>query len=227
VRFIALHRARQCLPANLPPEPMSCAAASASRGLHVCCSRIVSPSAVCTPAGDDVRIRSPHCPSLARFRPCTLRAAINRMPRAISGGGSSFGTAASCISVSSGNPSVRCREGMGDIARLGSRAAATGVIHRAEPCSKAPPGQFTPGTDEQCSGRRLTSRRVCCARFLSPSAVCTPANDDTRTQPPRCPGLASIRPCTLRAAINCMPRDISGGGSSFGTAASCTCRVVG
>ena len=32
---------------------------------------------------------------------------------------------------------------------------------------------------------------------------------------------------TLRAAINCMPRDISGGGSSFGTAASCSCRVAG
>ena len=30
-----------------------------------------------------------------------------------------------------------------------------------------------------------------------------------------------------RAAIYCAPRDISGGGSSFGTAASCTCRVVG
>ena len=115
----------------------------------------------------------------------------------------------------------------GIIARLGSRAAATGAIHRAAPCSKAPPGQFTPGTDVQCSGRRLASRHGCCARFLSPSAVCTPANDDTRTRPSRCPGLASTRPCTLRAAINCMPRDISGGESSFGTAASCGCRVVG
>jgi hypothetical protein len=110
---------------------------------------------------------------------------------------------------------------------LGSRAAATGAIHRAAPCSKAPPGQFTPGTDELCSGRRLTSRRVCCARFLSPSAVCTPANDDTRTRPSRCPSLASTRPCTLRAAINRMPRAISGGGSSFGTAASCISRVMG
>ena len=117
--------------------------------------------------------------------------------------------------------------GWGIIARLGSRAAATGAIHRAAPCSKAPPGQFTPGTDELCSGRRLTSRRVCCARFLSPSAVCTPAGDDVRIRSPHCPSLARFRPCTLRAAINCMPRDISGGGSSFGTAASCTCRVVG
>ena len=106
-------------------------------------------------------------------------------------------------------------------------AAATDAIHRAAPCAVAPPGQFTCGTDELCGGRRPASRHGCCARFLSPSAVCTPANDDTRTQLPRCPGLASIRPCTLRVAINCMPRDISGGGSSFGTAASCTCRVVG
>ena len=138
-----------------------------------------------------------------------------------------LGLQPAAAAVSLGNPSVRCRDGMGDIARLGSRAAATGAIHRAAPCSKAPPGRFTPGTDEQCSGRRLASRRVCCARFLSPSAVCTPANDDTRTRPSRCPRLASTRPCTMRAAINCMPRDISGGESSFGTAASCGCRVVG
>jgi len=129
--------------------------------------------------------------------------------------------------VSSGSSSVRCRHRVEGITQPGSRAAATDAIHRAAPCAVAPPGQFTCGTDELCSGRRPASRHGCCARFLSPSAVCTPANDDTRTQPPRCPGLASIRPCTLRAAINCMPRDISGGGSSFGTAASCTCRVVG
>ena len=156
------------------------------------------------------------------------RAAINRMPRAISGGGSSFGTAASCISRVMGSSICQMQGGDGGIiARLGSRAAETGAIHRAAPCSKAPPGRFTAGTDKQCSGRRLASRRVCCARFLSPSAVCTPANDDTRTRPSRCFSLASTRPCTLRAAINCMPRDISGGGSSFGAAASCTCRVVG
>ena len=94
-------------------------------------------------------------------------------------------------------------------------------------CAVAPPGRFTRGTDELCGGRHSASRHGCCTRCISPSAVCTTANDDTRTRPSRCPSLASIRPCTLRATVNCMPRDISGGGSSFGTAASCTCRVVG
>ena len=120
-----------------------------------------------------------------------------------------------------------CREGMEEITRSSSRAAATVAIRGAASCAVALAGRFTCGTDELCGGRRPASRHGCCARFLSPSAVCTPANDDTRTRSSRCPSLASIRPCTLRAAINCMPRDISGGGSSFGAAASCTCCVVG
>ena len=128
--------------------------------------------------------------------------------------------------VSQGNPSVR--EGMEGIARLGSRAAATDAICGAAPCAIVLPGPFTPpGTAELCSGRRLASRRVCCARLLSPSAVCTPAGDDTRTRSPRCPNPASSRPCTLRAAIYDILRGIFGGGSSLETAASCICRVAG
>ena len=126
-----------------------------------------------------------------------------------------------------GNPSVRCREGMEGIGRLGSRAAATDAIHRAALCAVGSPGRFSPGTNELCSGRRPASRRVCCARLLSPSAVCTPADDDIRTRSPCCPIPISSRPCTLRTAVCGMPQDISGGGSRFGAAASCICRVVG
>jgi hypothetical protein len=141
--------------------------------------------------------------------------------------GAALGLQPAASAVSWGNPSQMQGGDGGIIARLGNRAAATGTIHRAAPCSKAPPGQFTPGTDEQCSGRRLASRRVCCARIVSPSAVCTPASDDMRTRSPHCPSLARFRHFTLRAAIHRMPRAISGGGRSFGTAASCIGRVVG
>ena len=51
-------------------------------------------------AGDYIRIRPPRCPTPGGSRPCTSRAAICGMPRDISGGGSSFETAASCICVS-------------------------------------------------------------------------------------------------------------------------------
>ena len=84
---------------------------------------------------------------------------------------------------------------------MGSRAAATDAICGAAPCAIVLPGPFTSGTAELCSGRRLASHRVCCARLLTPSAVCTPADDDTRTRSPRCPNPASSRPCTLRAAV--------------------------
>ena len=62
---------------------------------------------------------------------------------------------------------------------------------------------------------------------ITPSAVCTPANVDTRIRSPRCPSPASSRLCISRAAACGIPRAIPGVGSSFGTAASCICRVVG
>ena len=109
----------------------------------------------------------------------------------------------------------------------GSRAAAAGAIHRVEPGAVAPPGRFTYGTDELCSGRRLASRRVCCARSISHGAVCIPPDDHTRIRSPCCPSPARGRPRTSRAASYGMPRAIAGGKSSFGTAASCICCVVG
>ena len=48
-------------------------------------------------ANVDIRMRSPRCPSPASSHPCTSRAAPCGMPRPIAGGGSSSGTATSCI----------------------------------------------------------------------------------------------------------------------------------
>jgi hypothetical protein len=82
------------------------------------------------------------------------------MPRDISGGGSSFGAAASCSAVSLDDftcHSVKCREGMEGITRSSSRAAATIAIHRAAPCAIVPPDRFVPGTDELYSGRHPAS----------------------------------------------------------------------
>jgi hypothetical protein len=57
--------------------------------------------------------------------------------------------------------------------------------------------------------------------------MCTPAEDDTRIRSPCCPSLASSRPCTSHAVSYGVAWAISGGGSSFGNAASCICRVAG
>ena len=154
------------------------------------------------PAGDCTRIRLPHCPS--RSRPCISRAAIFGTPWDIFGCGSSFGTAASCTCRVAGIIHLSDAGRGGGNCTMGqqsSRAAATDAMCGAAPCAIVLPGPFTPGTAESYSGRRLASRRVCCARIVSPSAVCTPAGDDTRTRSPRCPNPASSRPCTLRAAI--------------------------
>ena len=154
------------------------------------------------PAGDCTRIRLPHCPS--RSRPCISRAAIFGTPWDIFGCGSSFGTAASCTCRVAGIIHLSDAGRGGGNCTMGqqsSRAAATDAMCGAAPCTTVLPGPFTPGTAESYSGRRLASRRVCCARIVSPSAVCTAADDDTRTRSPRCPNPASSRPCTLRAAI--------------------------
>ena len=116
---------------------------------------------------------------------------------------------------------------MEGIARLGSRAAVTVAIHRAALRAVVSLGRLAPGTGKLRSGRRLASRRVCCAQQISPSVVCTQADDHTRIPSPCYPSRPSIRPCTLRVATYGMPRDISGGGSSFGTAASYICCVGG
>jgi len=65
--------------------------------LHVCCARLISRGAVCIATDDHTRIRSSRCPNPVSSRPCTSLAATCGMPRPIAGGGSSSGTAASCI----------------------------------------------------------------------------------------------------------------------------------
>ena len=72
---------------------------------------------------------------------------------------------------------------------------------------------------------RLASRHACCARFISPSAACTTSRrlhkDSTAPLPQSHP------PLHLARGIFGTPRGMFGGGSSLGTAASCTCRVAG
>ena len=91
---------------------------------------------------------------------------------------------------------------------------------RQQPLHAVPPGKCSPGTDEWCSGWRLaTAMHAAHDSFLR--ALRAPAGglhkDSTVSQPP----------CISRAAIFGTPWDISGNESSFGTAASCICRVAG
>jgi hypothetical protein len=195
-------RCMQFRPAGGPPEPASDAAVGASRAAMHACARFTSPSAACTTSR---RVHEDSTVSLPQSQPpCTPRAAIFGTPWDISGSERSFGTAASCICRVAGVILCQMQGGGGGnctIGQQGSSAAATDAICGAAPCAIVLLGPFTPGAAEMCSGRRLASRRVCCARIVSPSAVRTAADDDTRTRSPRCPNSASSRPCTLRAAM--------------------------
>ena len=101
----------------------------------------------------------------------------------------------------------------------GSRAAATGAIHRAAPCAVVLPGRITPGTEELCSGRRLTSLRVCCARCLmAPRATHQIACDAAAAH------RAHALPSTLVARTHC--NRVHAPKSSTGTSrgrAKCSC----
>jgi hypothetical protein len=195
-------RCMQFRPAGGPPEPASDAAVGASRAAMHACARFTSPSAACTTSR---RVHEDSTVSLPQSQPpCTPRAAIFGTPWDISGSERSFGTAASCICRVAGVILCQMQGGGGGnctIGQQGSSAAATDAICGAAPCAIVLLSPFTPGAAEMCSGRRLASRRVCCARIVSPSAVRTAADDDTRTRSPRCPNSASSRPCTLRAAM--------------------------
>jgi hypothetical protein len=195
-------RCMQFRPAGGPPEPASDAAVGTSRAAMHACARFTSPSAACTTSR---RVHEDSTVSLPQSQPpCTPRAAIFGTPWDISGSERSFGTAASCICRVAGVILCQMQGGGGGnctIGQQGSSAAATDAICGAAPCAIVLLSPFTPGAAEMCSGRRLASRRVCCARIVSPSAVRTAADDDTRTRSPRCPNSASSRPCTLRAAM--------------------------
>jgi hypothetical protein len=95
LRFVPPHRAQLLCPTDLPQVQTSYAAVSASQAVAYAAPDY-DHSAVCTPAGDDTRIRPPRCHSPVSSRPCTSRAAVCGMPRGISDGGSSFEAAARC-----------------------------------------------------------------------------------------------------------------------------------
>jgi len=153
------------LPCPFTPETAELCSGRRLASRRVCCARIVSPSAVCTAADDDTKdsiapLSQPgQQPPLHLARGVTRHAAGHFRRR-------------EQLWVCSrlhrpcrwGNSAVRCRCRRWRNTQSGSRAAAASAIHRAAPCAVVPPGRLTPGTDELCSGRRLASRRVCCAR---------------------------------------------------------------
>ena len=145
-----IHRVAPC--AVAPPGPFTSRSDELCSSMRlvsrsVCCSRLTSPSAVCTAAADHRRTRPSRCPSPASIHPCTSHTASYGMPQAIAGGGSSPGTAASCICYFLWrHHAVRCRQRMEGITRSSSRAAATVAIRRAAPCAVAPPSTFAPVT---------------------------------------------------------------------------------
>jgi hypothetical protein len=200
-------RCMQFCPAGGPPEPASDAAVGASRAAMHACARFTSPSAACTTSR---RVHEDSTVSLPQSQPpCTPRAAIFGTPWDISGSERSFGTAASCICRVAGVILCQMQGGGGGnctIGQQGSSAAATDAICGAAPCAIVLLGPFTPGAAEMCSGRRLASRRVCCARIVSPSAVRTAADDDTKdsiaplSQPGQQPPLHLARGVTRHAA---------------------------
>ena len=174
MQFVALHRAQKLSKAHLPTEPASYAAVAASQAggcaphglyLRVACAheQIISKR---------IRMsRSTVWPSSSR---CTSREYTYGMPRAVSGVGSRFGTAASCIChVVLVIQLVNAGKMWGLLTTRAAIEVAIGVIRRPAPCAKAFQGPFTHGTGELCSSSRLASRRVCPARFLSPGGVCT------------------------------------------------------
>ena len=108
-----------------------------------------------------------------------------------------------------------------------AKGAKVGGFRPAAAGAKASQGPFTCGTGELRSSRRVVSRRVRCALFLSLPAVCTRPNNITRLRSPRSMFCAISSRSTSHEYASGMPRAICGGGSSLGIAASRICRVVG
>ena len=164
MRFIALHRAQQCRPADLSPELTSYAAVGASQPV-----RYAAPDYYLeAPCASHQMITQGFDRLAAPSRPAAAPAPRSRQHDVCHGSlptaEAALGLQPAASAVSSwGNQLSYCRQRWRNT-QSGSRAAATRAIHRAAPCAAVPPGQFTPGTDELCSGRRLASHRVCCAR---------------------------------------------------------------
>ena len=180
------------------------------------------------PANDHTRNRQSRCPSPASSRPCTSRAASYGMSRAIADGGSSFGTAASCICRVVGFIISQMQAEDGGNYTIEQQSSGKRCNSSRCTVRNSPVRPIALGTDELCSSWRLASRHGCCARLLSPSAVCTlqmitqrfnhlTAPNRTEVAPAPCPRLHTVCHGTFpaaKAALGLQP-------------ASCICRVVG
>ena len=132
---------------------------------RVCCARIVSPSAVCTAADDDTKDSIAPLSQPGQQPPLHLARGVTRHTAGHFRRREQLWVCSRLHRPCRwGNSAVRCRCRRWRNTQSGSRAAAASASHRAAPCAVVPPGRLTPGTDELCSGRRLASRRVCCAR---------------------------------------------------------------
>ena len=112
------------------------------------------------------------------------------------------------------------------ITRRSGRKAATGAIHRAAACAAGAAGVFAPGIDAPRCRRCPASPRVVCALKYLGAAAAPSAGNNPRVRSSCCPCAYSSRTCALQGAIDGVPRDNGAGGSSFGHAAGCTCRVA-
>ena len=150
------------------------------------------------------------------------------MPRAICGGGSSLGIAASDICpILPFFQSSNADQKLEILTLRPAKGAKVGGFRPAAAGAKALQGPFTCGTGELRSSRRVVSRRVRRALFLSLLAVCTRPNNITWIRSPRSMFCAISSRRTSHEYASGMPRAICGGGSSLGIAASRICRVVG
>ena len=170
MRCIALHRAQQCRPADLSPELTSYASVGASQPV-----RYAAPDYYLeAPCASHQMITQGFDRLAAPIRPAAAPAPRSRQHDVCHGSlptaEAALGLQPAASAVSSwGNQLSYCRQRWRNT-QSGSRAAATRAIHRAAPCAAVPPGQFTPGTDELCSGRCHARPPACCAQLTSASS---------------------------------------------------------
>ena len=190
-------------------------------------ARLISPSSVCTRANADTSIWPPHCPSPAsRRRAARARlyaACHGRFPAAEAASGLQFRISRVVGLVNQLANQAKKRE---NETRWQQKRNASVASHRSAPCGIALRGPFTPGTDEVCRSRRVVSRRVRRALFLSLPAVCTRPKNITRIRSPRSIFCAISSRRTSHEYASGMPRAICGGGSSLGIAASDICPIL-
>ena len=147
-----------------PPEPTSGAAVGASRAVVHACARFTSPSAACTTSR---RVHKDSTASLPQSQPplhavrgystvCHFRQRKQLW---------------NCSQLHLPFRRVIRLSGRGwrelhDWAAEQQQPLRFVALHRAQQCRPA----------ELCSGRRLASRRECCARLRYPRGACTPAS---------------------------------------------------